>query len=172
MIGITNASPLIYLGKIGALDLLHSVFEKIITSEEVVHEVLDKGSSFEIPAIQKFLSSYVSIQKPLNPKFVDRLKTLNLHPGEASIIALSYEMKNLENAPLLIIDDLGARKVVVSLNLPLTGTIGVILRATQSTMVSSIEAQKLLDTLVLRTDFHISTSLYVRVKNILQNLKG
>ena len=172
MIGISNTSPLIYLGKIGALHLLPSLFEKIFTSEEVVHELLDKEESFERPALQAFLRSHVNVQNPTNSTLLNNLKALQLHSGEASVIALAKEMQtvNKEDRSILIIDDLAAREVVTSLNIPLTGTIGVILRAAKVHVITQSSAQKLIDSLVLHTNFHLSTSLYIKIKQILQQL--
>ena len=48
MIGITNASPLIYLGKIGALDILSKIFSDLYTTEIVMKEVTQKENAPEI----------------------------------------------------------------------------------------------------------------------------
>jgi predicted nucleic acid-binding protein len=47
--------------------------------------------------------------------------------GEAEVIALAIE----ENAKLLLLDELTARKVAKSLNLNVLGTVGILIRAKQ-----------------------------------------
>ena len=57
-----------------------------------------------------------------------------LHDGEVEVIILAQEIK----ADLVIIDDNAARKTAVYLGLPLTGTIGVLLRAKTEGLISKV----------------------------------
>jgi len=57
LIGIINASPLIYLGKIGLIGLLPQLFDEIWTSIDVKEEVLRLKSSPEIPILEEAFSS-------------------------------------------------------------------------------------------------------------------
>ncbi len=43
MIAVSNASPLIFLAKIGKIHLLEKIFEKILIPEKVYNEVVVKG---------------------------------------------------------------------------------------------------------------------------------
>ena len=40
---VSNAIPLIYLGKVGKLNLLECIFGEVIISEEVKREIVDEG---------------------------------------------------------------------------------------------------------------------------------
>jgi len=42
---VSNAAPLIYLAKVGRIDLLKKVFGEVFISEEVKVKVVDRGSS-------------------------------------------------------------------------------------------------------------------------------
>jgi len=65
--------------------------------------------------------------------FVNLLKgTLNLGKGEAEVITLAKEI-----AMKIIIDDLKARKVAETLELKVTGTIGLLLKAEKLGFIES-----------------------------------
>jgi len=72
--------------------------------------------------------------------------------GEASAIALAMEQDN----PLLLLDDLKARKLAVKLNLKFTGVLGVIHKAKQLGLINAI--RPLIEKL-LQTDFRISENV-------------
>lgn len=72
--------------------------------------------------------------------------------GEASAIALAKEMES----PLLLLDDLKARKLAAKLNLKFTGTLGVKHKAKQ---IGAIEKVKPLLDKILATNFRISANI-------------
>jgi len=72
--------------------------------------------------------------------------------GEASAIALAKE----KDSPLLLLDDLKARKLASKLNLRYTGTLGVINKAKQ---LGVIENVKPILNKLLATDFWISENI-------------
>ena len=43
---VSNATPLIYLAKIGKIDLLRKVFKEVFIPEEVKVEAVDEGKSW------------------------------------------------------------------------------------------------------------------------------
>src|SRR5690554_332158 len=69
-----------------------------------------------------------------NPCAVSTNLGMKLDKGEASAIALSFDLGN----SMLIIDDLKARKVADKLGLRYSGTFGLILKAKQLGMISSL----------------------------------
>jgi predicted nucleic acid-binding protein len=58
-----------------------------------------------------------------------------IDPGEASVIALASQEKEC----LMILDDLKGRKVASALNLNFTGTLGLLVKAKRSGLVSEIK---------------------------------
>lgn len=111
---IADTSCLIILDKIGELDLLRKVYSSIITTPEVFIEF-----SGELPG-------WIFIENVKDNKYREFLET-QVDTGEASVIALAKE----KDSPLLILDDLKARKLASRLNLKVTGTLGVIHKAKQ-----------------------------------------
>ena len=170
MIGITNASPMIYLGKIGAINLLVKIFDEIFTTSEVIKEVIQKEIAPEKKVLEQFISNHVKIKNPQNQELVIKIASLQIHIGEASIIVLADELTKEEKKPILIIDDLAAREVGIAMNLPITGTIGIILRVTKQKIITKKRARYLIDQLVFKTNFHLSAQVYAKAINYLDEI--
>jgi len=140
---IADTSCFILLDKINEMELLRNVFHSITTSEDIAAEY------------GKQLPTWVSIKK-VTDKHYQSLLLLEVDNGEASAIALSMNSDN----SLLILDDAKGRKLAQKLNLKYTGTLGVILMAKQSGIISEIKPllQK-----IQRTNFRISESIYTEL---------
>ncbi len=136
---ITDTSCLILFQKIGQLDLLQKIYESIITTPEVAEEYSEK------------LPAWIKIESVKDKKYQEFLET-QVDLGEASAIALAMEQDN----PLLLLDDLKARKLAVKLNLKFTGVLGVIHKAKQLGLINAI--RPLIEKL-LQTDFRISENV-------------
>jgi predicted nucleic acid-binding protein len=136
---ISDTSCLIIFEKIGQLDLLQKVYDNIVTTQDVAEEYLD------------ILPAWIKIEIVKDKKYQEFLET-QIDRGEASAIALAKELNN----PLLLLDDLKARKLAGKLNLKFTGTLGVINRAKELGII--YEVKPLLDRLLL-TDFRISENV-------------
>ena len=163
MIGIINASPLIYLGKIGALHLLPKLFTKCFTTLIVKKEALSDENAPEFPVLKECFSNWLSLKEPTNIQLVDRLKDLQIHPGEASIIALAKELQDKSNEIIIIIDDFAAREIARTLDLKVTGTIGVLIKSLNLKFITAKKCKNLLSVLVEHTTFRISSELYSRI---------
>ena len=111
MIGIINASPLIYLGKIGALKLLPKLFSQIYTTIIVKEEVIAKKNTPEYHVLAEAFIDWLKIKEPLDQNLKSKLSSMQIHPGEASIIALGLELKEKAKKNVVIIDDLTTREI-------------------------------------------------------------
>ena len=82
---------------------------------------------------------------------------LRVHPGEAEAIALAAELA----ADVLLMDEQEGRKLAEEAGLPVTGTLGVLLRAKQTGAIKAVkpEIQALRD----RARFFVSAGLEARV---------
>lgn len=110
-LGIANSSPLISLDRIGRLDLLSSMFVRLITPEEVAQEVGD-------------LPTFVTVERLSKPPLL-RAFPPRIHTGEAAVILLGFEYPEA----VLVLDDWYAREFAASRGLRMIGTIGLLLRA-------------------------------------------
>lgn len=105
---LADTSCLIFLKKINHLDWLRELFGQLIIAEEVAGE-------FGGP-----IPDWIEILKVQNELVHSAILSENLGLGESASIALALECEN----PLLILDDLKARRKARSLNLSITGTSG------------------------------------------------
>ncbi|MBD3408110.1 MAG: DUF3368 domain-containing protein [Candidatus Lokiarchaeota archaeon] len=160
MIGIVNSSPLIYLGKIGLVHLLRDLFDSIITTRSVMNEVLD-ATTPEFTILTDAFESWLKMSSVRVSPLSEKLSMMGLHQGEIDVISLGYEMKETES--IVIIDDLAARDIARTLGLDLTGTIGILLRAVKTNILSKNNAIAKFNYLIEGTSFRISTKYYLQI---------
>jgi predicted nucleic acid-binding protein len=136
---ISDTSCLIILHKIGELDLLQKVYDSVFTTPEVAQE------------FSQVLPGWIKIERVKNKEYQEFLET-QVDLGEASAIALAKEMVS----PLLLLDDLKARKLALKLKIKFTGTLGVINKAKQ---IGVLDQVKPIIEKLLATDFRISENI-------------
>lgn len=136
---IADTSCLILFHKIGELDILRKVYDSISTTPEIALEFVEE------------LPDWIIIEYVKDKKYQNSLET-QIDLGEASAIALAKEMES----PLLLLDDLKARKLAAKLNLKFSGTLGVIHKAKQMGVIKKVKP--ILD-LLLATNFRISENI-------------
>ena len=136
---VSNATPLIYLAKIGKLELLKRTFAEVIIPEQVRKEVVDKGKKL------KHEDAFV-IEKAINEGWLRVLKTdllespIELETGEIAVISLAKRMRIEE----VLIDETLARTAAKLLDLRARGTIFVLLRALEDEIINLDEFLDLL----------------------------
>ncbi|NKC14349.1 MAG: DUF3368 domain-containing protein [Gammaproteobacteria bacterium] len=119
---IINASPLIFLSLSQHLDLLQAFADEVWVPEPVATEILQRGGQ-DITARAIEQTEWL-ITTPVShiPTTVTEWR---LGAGESSVLALASEHPGTE----AIIDDLAGRKCAASLNIPVRGTLGIVLVA-------------------------------------------
>ena len=133
---ISDTSTLILFHKIEHLNLLEKVYGQLITTPEIADEFGEE------------LPKWIKIHSVTDKKYQEFLET-QVDLGEASAIALAIELDDT----LLLLDDLKARKLATRLNLRITGTLGIIHKAKQMSVIDKVKPY--ID-LLLKTDFRIS----------------
>ncbi|MBA7542037.1 hypothetical protein ES705_34353 [subsurface metagenome] len=137
---ISDTSCLILLYKIDELDFLKSLSDEVYITPTIKNE------------FGKRLPDWIKIKSPTDNHY-QKILEMDLDPGEASAIALSLEIDN----SILIIDDLKGRKVADRLKLKYSGSFGLILKAKQVGILTTI--RPVLDK-IKSTDFRFSESLF------------
>ena len=128
---ISNTTPILSLLKIDKLSLLKELYGKIIIPTAVYNEI-EKGK--EKSYYQDLeLIDWIEIQDIQDPNSRDYF--LDLDDGEAEVIILAKE----QNADLVIMDEILGRRIAKQLNLKITGTIGVLLRAKENGHIKSLK---------------------------------
>lgn len=136
---IADASCLILLEKIGALELLRLLFGRVLATDVVAQE-------YGLP-----LPAWLRVTPVQHPRQA-QLLALTLDWGEASAIALALE----QPGSLLIIDERRGRRVAQQLQLDTTGTLGILLRAKQE---GHLVALRPLVEAIATTNFRLSPGL-------------
>jgi predicted nucleic acid-binding protein len=150
-----NASPLIFLAKLGRLDLLPTPCG---TTETVLDEVAGPARQWrpEAAMIRSLVEKGALIVG--KPTRVELPEITGLHAGEASMLALAHERGIAE----VIVDDRAAIRTAKLLDLKPISTAFLLLRAAREDHVSREGFRDLLDRLVAH-GYHISPPLYVRL---------
>ncbi|MDM8553320.1 DUF3368 domain-containing protein [Desulfococcaceae bacterium HSG7] len=129
---IFNASPLILLGKANLLNIISPLAEQWGVPESVVKEVSRKSS---INPILDQLSeqSKVCLQKAdsVDP-FV---ASWNLGEGESEVLTLAIHSSKYG----VVLDDLQARKCAQILNIPLIGSMGLLVKAKREGLIEAVK---------------------------------
>ncbi len=163
MTAVSNAGPLIHLAKIGRLNLLREIFNEIIIPKAVKVEVIDKGREKGKP--DAFLIDAVDwikvIDDPTNA--YQLAEKVGIHPSEACAILLA---KSLE-VPVLL-DDSDARKFALGLGLKVVGSVGIIIKAVRSGLISKDEG--LNDLEKLANVMWLNVNVYEKARKIIENL--
>jgi predicted nucleic acid-binding protein len=140
---ISDTSTLILFQKIKEFNLLQKVYGELITTPEIAGEFGED------------LPDWIKVQAALDKKYQDFLQT-QIDSGEASAIALATEYKDV----LLLLDDLKARKLAIRLKFNVTGTLGVIHRAKQLSIIAAVKP--LIDKLLM-TDFRVADNIIAEI---------
>jgi predicted nucleic acid-binding protein len=154
---ISNTSPLLNLSIIGHLDLVREQFGEVHTPPAVEEELRLDASRPGSQELREALDrGWITIRDVTSVSLARTLRR-DLDRGEAEAIALAVEA----DADLMLLDEKDGRKRARSLELPITGVIGVLIRADEEGTVSSLEDA--LDRLQEEAGFWLSPSLREQV---------
>lgn len=146
---VSNASPLIYLSKIGKLEILHDMFDTIYVPGSVAKEILRGkdlpygfASAMEVEdAIDTGWVRVIELETDEHDAAEKYSRDPGIHPGEADVLAIGHRFD------ILLLDDLGARTFAKALGFDIVGTIGLILQAYDVGSMSFAEFEECLDDL-------------------------
>ena len=129
---IFDASPLILLGKIEHLSLVKTLSPDFRIPKAVADELL-VGPPND-PAVM-WLTDCSNWKHVVDtPTTPDCLAQWDLGSGETAVLSLGLSEKDTA----LVLDDLAARKFATTFQLPLLGTLGLLLRAKQQGSVDQL----------------------------------
>lgn len=118
---IADTSCLIVLEKIERLDLLKSMFEEIVITEDVRNE------------FREIKEVWIKVQNVKDTKR-QQLLEFELDRGEASAIALALE----NEGSTVLIDERKGRKIAEDLGIKIKGTLGVLIEAKLKNEIDSL----------------------------------
>ena len=154
MIVVSDSSPLIALCDLGKLNLLQTLYGRVILPEAVWDETVQAGreQSGRSVLIQASWIEHVKVQN----RMLVRSLSQKLDIGESEAIALALDL----DADLLLMDERHGRNVAVRFGIDVIGVIGILLTAKSKGYLKAIKPE--LDRLRNECDFWLSESLYLQ----------
>jgi len=152
---VSNTSPLIFLSKIDAFELLAQCFEEIAIPNAVTTEL--KALVPPDFIIRKTISE-------LGNSYVEGALGV-LHRGELEAIVLALETK----ADFILLDDLIARNKATRSGLNVMGTVGVLKLANSKGLLTAKETSDYYDLLVNKHGLFLSYKILQQLKSSLIN---
>ena len=165
MLAVSNSSPLIWLSKIGRINLLKSLYDKVYIPEEVYREVVTRGlkEGFSDALIVKecIKQGWIKVSR-LNEEEVELCRRImehaaEIHHGEAQAILLARKMD-----ALLLMDESCGRTLAEAWGLKVKGTIYVIMKALREGLMDKNEAREAVVSLVNK-GFRIEPKMLTRI---------
>ena len=159
---VSNASPLIYLAKIGILNYLKDFYGSVQIPQEVKKETVDRGikggysDAFVIKtAIEEgwIKIEYLSEDNAKRAKIY--AEATRIHIGEAQAIFLAIQKGEKE----ILIDETMARDAARQLGLTPHGTLYIVMKFCNKGLITKEQAKGLLDRLIEK-NFYVSARVY------------
>ena len=153
---VADASPLIFLGKIRRLVLIHRLLgDDVVVPKQIREEVLARPlDSAESDELHRFLAA-VRVERVDSPR--DFAAGMSRADNAAMTLAVRLE------ADLLLTDDRTVRRLATVEGIRPLGTLGVLLLALRRGLVDRDEVRRLVDDLVRSHGFRIGVELYAAV---------
>ena len=154
---VSNASPLIYLAKVGRIWLLRMAFGEVFIPDEVKVEVVDRGKELgegDAYVIERAINEgWLKVSSAESMEIPIRLES-----GEAAVLSLAKKLGLRE----VLVDEVSARTAARLLDLTPRGTVFVLLRALERREVDLNEFLELLSKMI-RQGFRLKEEVYLEV---------
>jgi len=155
LIVVSDTSPILNLSRIGRLDLLPRLYQRVLVPPAVASELT--ASAEDLPSAPNLLAlPWLSVENVIDIIRVRALRT-ELDAGEAETIVLALE----RNASLLLVDERRGRRIASTAGLRVMGLLGVVAAAKQAGLIEA--AKPVIDDLIHQARFWVAKSLYDEV---------
>lgn len=166
---VFNATPLIYITKVGLSKVLEGLKDDKLTSPKVKREVVDegkpKGVADAVVLEELFKNSVFMVVEPKNRKFLARLLvTKGFHVTDAEVLAIAKERNGIA-----VVDDEVARKTTRIYGLSYVGTPYVLVRAVVQGLITKERAKQAVNEMVF-TGWRCNVESYAKITETLEKL--
>lgn len=166
-----DATPIIYLCKIGLSRIFGDFSEEKYTTPKVVEEVIDKGKILGAPdafiADELVQRSIIKVREPARSGFLTLLLTLpHLHEAEAQVLALAKEMGGVA-----IIDESLAREFSRLYNVEAHGTAYLLLRLMYRGRLSRKQVRDAIEGMI-SAGWRLTAEEYAKLARELETFQG
>jgi len=166
---VFNATPLIYITKVGLNNILEDLRDEKLTSPEVKREVIDEGKHKGVPdavVLEKlFKNNVFKIAEPKNRKFLaNLLETKGLHVTDAEVLAIAKELDGTA-----VVDDEVARKTARIYGISYAGTPYVLVRAVVQGLITKERAKQAVNEMIF-AGWRCSVESYAKITEAIEKL--
>jgi len=145
---VFNATPLIYITKVGLSKVFEGLKDEKLTSPHVKREVVDEGKRKGVPDATildaMFQNNVFEVAEPENKKFLANLsETKGLHLTDAEVLVIARERDGIA-----IIDDEVARKTAKIYGISYAGTTYVLMKAVMQRMITKERAKQAINEMI------------------------
>ena len=166
---VFNATPLIYLTRVGLSKIFEELKDEKLTSPSVKREVVDegkrKGVADAIILDKLFLKGVFKVVEPKDEGFLENLlQTRGLHVTDAEVLTIAKE-----HSGTAIIDDEVARKTAKIYGISYAGTPYVLAKAVSEEIVTKEKAKQAINEMVY-AGWRCSIETYVKIMETIEKL--
>ena len=136
MIVVSDTTPLIGLASIGRLQLLQELFDEVYIPQAVFDETVIFGREESKAKQDVSNASWIRVVEVKDRLAVNVLLD-EMDLGEVETIVLASEI----NADWVLMDEKKGRRKLSQLNIPKIGTVGILLKAKQLGLISTIKLE-------------------------------
>ena len=129
-LAVVNASPLIFLARGGAMHLLRLAGADVVVPDVVASEIQARGEDDVTVRALRETPWIRVVPAPVTPPLV---VAWDLGPGESAVLAFALEHPGCR----AVIDDRAGRRCAEALDIPLRGTVGLVLLAKRRSEIPS-----------------------------------
>jgi len=166
---VFNATPLIYITKVGLSKVFENLKDEKLTSPEVKREVVDEGKRKGIPdaiILEKmFKNNVFKVTEPKNQKFLASiLKTKGLHVTDAEVLVIARERDGIA-----VIDDEVARKTAKIHGISYVGTPYILIKAVAQELITKERAKQAVNEMIF-SGWRCSIESYAKIMDAIEKL--
>jgi len=166
---VFNATPLIYITKIGLSKVLEDLKNEKVTSPQVKREVVDEGRRKGVPdaiILEKmFQNNVFKVIKPENKRFLaSLLETKGLHITDAEVLAIARERNGIA-----VIDDEVARKTARIYGISFVGTPYILMKAVVERLITKERAKQAINEMIF-AGWRCSIESYRKILDAIEKL--
>jgi predicted nucleic acid-binding protein len=166
---VFNATPLIYLTKVGLSKIFEELKDEKLTSPSVKREVVDegkrKGVADAIILDKLFLKGVLKVVEPKDEGFLENLlQTRGLHVTDAEVLTIAKEQRGTA-----IIDDEVTRKAAKIYGISYAGTPYILAKAVSEEIVTKEKAKQAVNEMVY-AGWRCSIETYAKITETIEKL--
>jgi len=164
---VFNATPLIYVTKIGLSKIFEELKDEKLTSPHVKREVVDegkrKGVSDAIILEKMFKNDVFKVVEIKNKNFLaSLLETRGLHITDAEVLAIAKEFGGIA-----VMDDEVARKTAKIYGISYVGTPYILMRAVSQGLITKERAKQAINEMVF-AGWRCSVESYAKIMGAIE----